>query len=180
MITIQQAAIQYWGILFLCTCFVVVYVALVRRLADQIQPMRLKMADTGMYLLDSEISEKDKITVCFMLEHTFSYKPAVALMILFPIVMVRSLFLKAIGRNTSTVPEGEAKIFGVFAVQFLLSAMAANPMAGLILILEFLTFGLVGFLVGGQVLLLRAAFTAQRAEALGIFSAFRENSMGMA
>lgn len=177
MMTIQHAATIYWITLLLLSAIVVIYVLLVKRLADLSQPMRLRMADIGMALLESDLPESDKVDVAFMLEHAFSFKPAVVMAVAFPIAMVRFLILKALGRRVSFTMKPHSKMLGAFAVQFLLSAIAANPIAGLVIVLELFTFGLVGFLVGGQVLIVKAAFATQRAEAQGILAVFREPMM---
>lgn len=177
MMTIQQAAFIYWSTLLLLSVMIFVYVLLVRRLANLSQPMRLRMADIGMSLLESDLPEEDKVAVEFMLEHAFSFKPAVIMAVVFPIAMVRFLILKALGRKVSFTPENHSKTLGVFAIQFFLSTIAANPIAGFIIILEFLTFGFVGFLVGGQMIILKAAFATQRAETQGILSVFKEPMM---
>lgn len=162
--TTFHALVWFWVLLGSVALLVISYTLLLRRLADAIQSKRLEMADIGRSILLSDLPEDDKRTVSFMLKHAFDGWPAATLIVYVPLHLTRLVWLKVIRRRSvvNTTPNNEcAKVANLF----MFSTLAANPIAAIVVLFEILTFGLVGFIVGGHVLLLRAIFAAQRAEA---------------
>lgn len=162
--TTFHALLWFWMLLGSVALLVISYMLLLRRLADTIQSKRLEMADIGRSILLSDLPEDDKRTVSFMLKNAFNGWPAFALIVYVPFHVVRLVWLKAI-RHRSLVNAAPSAECAKVANLFMFSTLAANPIAAVIMLFEILTFGLVGFIVGGHVLLLRAIFAAQRAEA---------------
>jgi len=61
-------------------------------------------------------------------------------------------------------------LHGKLAVMFFVSTIAANPIAGLLILVELLIFGAVAFLIGGPPVLFRAILATQQIEATRHFS----------
>ena len=116
-------------------------------------------------VLRSDLPEQDKRTVRFMLSHAYSASPAFVMALVLPSQVMRFIWLQAIGRpEPFAAPNKEC---AAVAQMFVFSALAASPIAGLFLVIEMVTIGFIGYLVGGHILLLRAFLATQRAEAVG-------------
>lgn len=161
----HNALIVYWVYVCAIALAVVLHTLLKRRLADLAQPMRLKMAETGVELLRSNISEKDKNIIAFMVANAYSSLPALVFVIYFPFTLVKfawsALMVGKKSPQEGPPNEDARKLTG----QFMLSMFAANPIMASIAIVELLSLGFLCFLFGGQVLLFKAVFVTQKAEA---------------
>lgn len=159
--TTAHAIYLYWSGIACIAGIVIAYTLLIARLGDLVQPTRLRMADLGMSLLSSDISEDDKAVVQFMLANCFSGSLVSHMMWALPAALLKRILLKLFNPRRiepSGPPSIEcAKLAGYF--QF--SIFAANPIAASIVVFELVTIGFVGFLVGGQMLFLRAVIAAQ-------------------
>ena len=153
----------FWAAVAGCSAAVIVYTILVRRLAELVQPFRLAIADRGIVQLSSNIADSDKQVVQFMMTHAFRMWPAAMLVIFLPIETVSLIWVKMVGREP---PKGAPnRECAIIARHFLISTLAANPIAAVILVVEMMTFGFVAFLVGGHLLVSKALFESQRVEA---------------
>lgn len=161
---IMDALVAYWVCISAVAAGAVLYTLLKRRLANLAQPMRLKMATAGIELLRSNISEKDKNIIAFMMANAYSSLPSFLFVILFPITLAQIAWHYLVGGKKSSQDGPPNEEAGKFTGQFMLSTFAANPIIAAVAIVELLSLGFLCFLVGGQMLLFRALFATQKAE----------------
>jgi hypothetical protein len=141
-------------------CFTL-YVLLLRRLAEIVQPFRLKMAEDGETLLASGLSERDEFQVRYYLDNAFSAKPMAAAAFMLPFFVLCDLVRSALGRPPPRISLATSRLSFLFT----LSAFAANPLFGIIVLVEVFYMGSVVILVADPSILLRAAAALLRAEA---------------
>ncbi len=171
-----EALYWFWVAAITTGIAVVVYTLIVHRLAEMAQPLRLRMVDSGRALLESDLPEADKRVVRYMLAHAFSGAQAWMLVLLLPFFVAGQIVVKmrpgggAAKAHSAKPPINHECL--VITGMFVFSIFAANPLAAFLLMLEMITFGFAGLLVGGPVLLSQAIFAAQSAEARGIFRRF--------
>jgi len=172
--TTVQALFWFWAALGSFCIVIGGYVVVLRRLAEMMQSVRLNLADRGMAILLSDTPDSDKKIVRFMLKNAFSAWPATMLAFYLPIHVAHLVWMKIVRRqsvtNGTTVSNDLANLY----YRFTFSTLAANPVATILIIVEVMTIGLVGFVVGGHMLLLKAVFAAQRTEVSNPLSRLRE------
>jgi hypothetical protein len=166
--TTLEALLRFWLVLVISAALVVGYTLLVRRLAELLQPMRLEMAELGNRLLKSDLVQEDKNVVKFMVTHAYSPWSEIGFAIVLPFAVVFLIFRRVVGGIQLRAPDSECAKLAHMAMG---SMLAASPLAAVFVIAELLTIGFVGFLVEGNVLLVKAIFAALRAEAIA-FSSF--------
>lgn len=162
--TTRDALFWYWVALAVSGVIVVGYVLLVRRLAELLQPMRLDLAELGNHLLKIDLNQKDKDVVKFMVTHAFSPWSAFGFAIALPAAVTFFIFERFRGVQMNAPNDNCAKL----AYMAMISMLAASPLAAVFVIGELLTFGFVGFLVAGNILLMKAIFAALRAETIAV------------
>lgn len=173
--TTFHALVWFWTALGSMAIVFVGYIVLLRRLAETIQSKRLEMADIGISILMSDLPENEKRAVSFMLKHAFNGWPASAFVVYLPVHMIRFIWLRITRRKIIYNSFSDGRCSKVANI-FMFSTLAANPIAAAIVLFEVLTFGFVCFIIGGHMLLLRAVFAAQRAEASGLLFRSRDRA----
>ena len=160
--TTDDALSYYYLVIGEVTLAALAYAFIVRRVAEMMQPLRLKLAERGATALgQSTISESDKDLIRFMLTEAYSRWPAWVLAVVLPFELIRML-----GRRQIDAP-GRNDECGQLGSMFLVSSLAASPLASIIVLIELLTIGFAAFLVNGHVAVARAVLASQRVEARG-------------
>lgn len=130
------------------------YVWILNRLAKFAQPMRLKMAEDGFLALnDGSLTGDERRAVLLSLNLAFNPWPAVVAAFLFPWAAIYFL-VRALIAGKSKIRQ-RSPIVANISWKFLLSSMAANPLFGLVLLVELLAFMGVLILLGYQMEMIR-------------------------
>ncbi|WP_215844017.1 hypothetical protein HHS34_005690 [Acidithiobacillus montserratensis] len=143
-----------------------------RRLADEVQPVRLQLAEFGESLLVQEsLDRMQRLYVTWCLDHAFSPWPMAIASLITPFLAIK---LAIVGlRKPSHYDDSRlAKLTWMF----LLSTFAANPVFGIVYSLELLCLGLILLIRGGIPLVLRMAATTVRIESVSLSHAMRQHT----
>jgi hypothetical protein len=164
---------DYLSVLRLCATLAVVaalYLLLVKRLADAVHPLRLKLARDGERLLASgTLSQQDADYVHFCLDNAFNGKVAFWGMFLVPLMSVSTLIdLASVrGNRHGLAPQRRASPVDPVTDLFCRSVLAANPICGAMVVGLIAMVVMIGVLVTGQLKsaqsLLRAVVDAESA-----------------
>ena len=149
----------------------VAYLFLLRRLADAVQPYRLKMAVLGESMLASDLTDEARKQVEFYLDNAFGGRIALVAAIAFPVAVVLGFYEELWG-TTEPAPSVDERKMATF---FSLSVFASNPFMGTVLGIEIFVFGLLLVVVLGPSALtaaLMALMALMKAE--GIVPAYRQ------
>jgi hypothetical protein len=134
-----------------------VYILLLNRLARAAQPLRLKMAATGVRLIQSRsLSDGDRQSVIRALQHAYSVTPVIATAVS---ILPVAAFIIARGIVKPDARKQSLEM-GKFSTQFILSSMATSPIFGLIVLVELLLVALVLIVITGQLGMMRAIVAA--------------------
>lgn len=140
-----------------------VYVFLARRLADLVQPLRLRLAREGEALLASSLDPDDARQVRFWLDNAFSAVPAAIFVMMFPMLMTNTLIGRLLGKHPKPLRSGAA--MRRLSLLFMASAFAANPLFGVIALLELILFGVTVGVLTDPLLLFRSVLSVLGLEA---------------
>ena len=153
--------------------FAALYLLLVKRLADAVHPLRLKLARDGERLLASgTLSEPDVDYVHFCLDNAFNGKVAFWGMLLVPLMSISILVDLASARSAlpGFAAKRRASLVDPVTDLFCRSVLAANPICGAMVVAQVAIVVMVGVLVTGQ---LKSAQSLLRA-VVDVESAWRE------
>ena len=132
------------------------YLVLVRRLADLVQPYRLRLAELGEEMLGSgDLTPGRERQIRFYLDNAFNGWIMTVAALAVPFVAIFGLTASLAGRRPPRVIEQDDRTSLLFA----LSVFAANPLFGTIVAIEIFIFGILLPVVAGHRALI-AAFDA--------------------
>jgi hypothetical protein len=126
------------------------YGFILRRLAEVIHPLRLRLAELGEKYLEMPLAPEDRTQVIFYLDNAFNPWVAVVAVASFPFVIIFLLF-RPKQNNTSIGTQKEIEYL------FTISVVAANPLFSLVTALELLIAALFGVLLYKQLSLVKNA-----------------------
>jgi tetrahydromethanopterin S-methyltransferase subunit B len=133
----------------------ILYVFLLRRLADLVQPYRLRMAEVGEGLLCERPPEPIAEQIRFYLDNAFSGWFMLVAAIALPAIIL-CILVMCLTRAGRKKLSQEQNINEKLVALFLISTFAANPLFGIVLGAELLTFGLLAILIAGPTALMAA------------------------
>ena len=153
-----------FSLLVLAMC---AYSFVLRRMADVVQPFRTKLARQGEKLLAKANTDIDKNQIKFYLDHAFCGWIAPLAVIIFPVSALIYVLM-------SFSKSGRARVFdadlresdGGLAFLFAISIFAANPLFGLLLAAEIISFGAIVVLAIGPSALLSVVSTSLKVEVM--------------
>ncbi|KVM89898.1 hypothetical protein [Burkholderia stagnalis] len=116
----------------------IAYMALVRRAADVVHPVRMQMARLGREILAApNVSAAEKANVRFFLDNAFNaslpFISAVAMLVLGPVYIIRRVISK---KKSDPELNGTDPRVKKLVLMFLLSSIAANPLFGALMLIE--------------------------------------------
>lgn len=127
------------------------YALLLKRLAQAVQPLRLRMAEEGEAALASgELSQEDETDVRLFLANAYNGWVAVFVLMVMPIAATMLLFQRDKDAEAPPSPV-VARLLWRFAV----SGFAANPVCGLLVAGEFLVIMAILVIATGSVAAVR-------------------------
>ncbi|MBU2774253.1 hypothetical protein HMI48_10300 [Acidithiobacillus ferrooxidans] len=153
-----KTMIQSWMMTIIFSTFILVFYVgvygfVLRRLAHEAQPIRLKLAEFGEVMLTQETFnpvQRQYITWC--LDHAFSPWPMIVATFFMPFLAIK-LIVFGVGKPSFYDDSRLTRLTGLF----LLSTFVANPIFGLMYGLELLVLGIILLLRGGVPMVLRMA-----------------------
>ena len=148
------------SIFIVIVCAFVLYLFLLRRLADVVQPFRLQLAEVGEAALSRNPADAEQIR--FYLDNAFNGAIVALGVLVFPFVALKVLVAGLKSKNVQKPPA--QKTYVKIVALFLISVFAANPVCAIILIVEFLLLGLLLVLARGPSSLFLALMATVKAE----------------
>ena len=135
---------------------VVLYGFFLRRIATAVQPLRLQLAERGEKYLRISKDPRERKLITFYLDNALSPWVCFWAFILLPVVLVRQMFRSS---NNKLEKENEAE-YGRILALFTISVFAANPLFGVLTIIEIVIALLLAIMLSGKFgLLVRATVT---------------------
>ena len=158
-----KALTSFWIALLLAAFAVMAYTLLVKRLAEWVQPTRLRMADLGRDMLQTNLPDGEHRAIQGMLDDAFSARPAVVMALLLPFILGYYITRRVLRLPVVSGPP-LTREWSKLMDMFVISALAANPFFALIIFIEVLTIGTLGLLIGGGSLIVLAFSASVKAE----------------
>lgn len=153
---------QFFQHVLLAGLAAVVFVVLLQRLSDIAHPYRLMLAAEGEAYLAGCKDQVDAQTIRFMLDHAFSWWVAVAFAFMLPwylgIAAIRHL---RGGRVNGRLSPEKRRLVILFAI----SAFAANPVFGTVVVVELFVFGLIASMISSPAAAMAGVYRALQFEA---------------
>ncbi|MHB1279869.1 MAG: hypothetical protein ACYCYL_01305 [Acidithiobacillus sp.] len=169
---IQSLMADLLTLTFIFVLYIGGYGWVLRRLADEVQPVRLQLAEIGETLLAREsLDPMPRLYVTWCLDHAFSPWPMAIAAVVMPFLAIK-LVIVGLGKPSHYDDSRLAKLTGLF----LLSTFAANPIFGIVYGLELLGLGLILLIRGGIPLVLRMAATTVRVESASLSRTMRQHA----
>jgi hypothetical protein len=144
MINVETSIIKYATEFALAS---LLYGWILRRLADLVQPLRLRLAVLGERVLGSNPSRSRRDQTEFYLDHTFSGWVMPVASVGFPIAALFGLLKYAAGKFELTPEPNEED--DRMMLMFSGSVFAANPLFGSIVVVEFAIVALLSLMLAG-------------------------------
>jgi hypothetical protein len=165
MNVMQFSVVEQLALVFVGFCC---YLLILRRLADLAQPYRLRLAEIGEQALADGMPAIESAQVRFYLDNAFNGWVTVAANFVLPFVARGSLTQLLRSRGLL----GRVKMFSRQAellTLFIVSAFAANPLFGIVALLEFFLLGMVFLLLNGPSALMSVVLAVLRVKAATSF-----------
>jgi hypothetical protein len=129
------------------------YAFTVRRLAELVHTYRLRLAEQGEKYLRLCNTTEEREQVLFYLDNALNPWLLIWSAILLPVIMIMLLFKS----DNPELDITDTGLYNEINYLFISSILAANPLFGIIVIIEMIIFGLPSLLVAGNLLLVRRA-----------------------
>jgi hypothetical protein len=130
----------------------IIYGLFVRRLATLVEPWRFHLAELGEKYLEICDNPRERAQIRFYLDNAFNPWIAVAACFLIWIALLL-VVVKSHAGFEPKIREEHDRICGLFT----LSTLAANPVFGLIAVIEIVAVSITIFLVAGNIAVMRRA-----------------------
>src|SRR5258708_5282244 len=95
---------SFHQVILIVVAFLLGYGILLRRLADLVQPMRLRLAEMGEKYQAAPLNARERNTIRVYLDNAFSARPAVVVAFLLPFIMIKAAWQRNGDKDTSCDP----------------------------------------------------------------------------
>jgi hypothetical protein len=147
-----KAILSFAELLLIFIALACGYGLLLRRLSDFATECRLELAEVGEKYLRTKVPRVERDQIEFYLDCAFSPWPALATAFLLPLFLLKG----ALGLNSDlNMPIADHGTHNHIAGLFTISAFAANPLFGILVLGELLVAGFVLIIVVGNLALLK-------------------------
>lgn len=136
---------------------VFLYGLILRRCAQAVQPSRLRMIDLSRRLECGNLSEDDRAILKFSLDHAFSAWLGIATVILLPVAFFVVVAKEFVGKKQ--YQNDTSFMMKEFIRLSFISTLAANPIAGMIILFEVSIFFIFTVVLFGQDTAIRIVLT---------------------
>jgi hypothetical protein len=151
-----HAVLKFDGLLLLAAFTALSYGFTVRRLAELVQPYRLRLAERGEKYLKYVSNDTECAIVQFYLDNAFNPWFMVASALLLPIAAV----MQIIKPHIPEFPTADPGIHNELSCLFFFSSLATNPLFTIIVAIEILILAIPSILLAGNLSLIKRAVSA--------------------
>jgi hypothetical protein len=150
------AVFAFYHLLFWLSFLAIGYGLLLRRIATIVQPHRLRLAERGEKYLAVCKDPEERALVNFYLDNAFNPWIAISAFFTLPIVIVQEIWRPAELGFVPADEDAHRSICGLASI----SAFAANPLFGSLVVIELLIASIAVALVVGNISLIKRAVLA--------------------